>query len=83
MNYATAHEHVTEMNRVIRKIKEISRALYQRLPYKTIPKLMVRYGVKDVAKWIDMFPPKVGVSKAYSHIENLTAKPVDYKNISR
>ena len=44
---------------------------------------MVQYGAKYAVKWINMFPPKYEVSKKYNPREILTAKPVDYKNISR
>ena len=50
MNYAIAQDHVPEIDRASRTIKEIFRALYHRLPYNATPELMVRYGVKDVTK---------------------------------
>ena len=48
------------------KIKETFRYLYHQLPYNFIPKVMVRYRIKDVVKRVNMFPPKVGVSKTYT-----------------
>ena len=40
---------------------------------------MIRYGAKDVIKWLNIFPPKVGVSNIYNPREILTAKSVHYK----
>ena len=39
---------------------------------------MVRYGSKDVVKWLNIFPLKGGVSKTYVPKEILTAKSLDY-----
>ena len=41
--------------------------------------MMVKYGVKDVVKWINIFPQKGRVSKKYITGEILTAKSVEYK----
>ena len=40
---------------------------------------MVQYRLKDVVKWLNMFPQKRGLYKTYSPREILTSKPVDYK----
>ena len=42
-----------------------ARALHNQLPYNANSKVVVQYGVKDVVKWLNMFQPKGGVSKAY------------------
>ena len=42
-NYVTTQDNLTEIEHVIRTIKEIFRALYHRLPYNATPKVMVRY----------------------------------------
>ena len=81
MNYATSQGNVTYIEREMRVSKEMFRALYHQLTYKDIPKVMVRYGLKDMVKWLSMFPPKGGVSKTYIPREILILKPVDYTNI--
>ena len=78
MSYATLQEHVPEIDRAIKIIKERFRALYHLLPVNAILKVMVRCGAKDVVKWLNMFPNKGGVSNTYIPIEILTAKPVNY-----
>ena len=50
INDATAQYNFPYIKPPIRKIKEIFRDLYHQLPYKTIPKVMVLYSVKDVVK---------------------------------
>ena len=42
MNYASAQEHVPEAERNNRTIKERFRLHFQRLPYKQIPKVMIK-----------------------------------------
>ena len=42
---------------------------------------MVRYGVYDVVKCLNIFPPKARVSKTYSLRAILTTKPLDYKKV--
>ena len=55
MNYATTQEHVPVIKPVIRTVKEKFRDLYHILPYKSLPKVMVQYGVKDVVKCINIY----------------------------
>ena len=66
MNYTAAQEHVPEAERNHRTIQERFRAHYYRLPFKTIPKIMIKYLVMEVTKKINFFPPKGGVSEYFS-----------------
>ena len=43
MNYTNASDHVPEAERNNRTIKERIRAAYHRLPYKAIPRVMIRH----------------------------------------
>jgi hypothetical protein len=58
LNCSSAKEHVGEIERFIRVIKERIRALRSRMPYKAIPKRLVIALVKHVCKWLNVFPPK-------------------------
>ena len=60
MVYAAAQQHVPEIERMIRVIKERYRALYHRLPYERIPKLMIIAAAYRVVKWLNMLPAKGG-----------------------
>lgn len=49
LNVASAQEHVSLIERTIRTIKERHRPLYDRLPYRPMPKLMVKHAVYGCA----------------------------------
>ena len=66
MVYVAAQQHVPEVERIIRVIKERYRAMYHCLPYKAIPSIMIKAAAKRAVKWLNIFPPKGGVSKYYS-----------------
>ena len=57
-NIASAKEHIPEIERAIRVVKERYRAMYHRLPYSMWPRLMIIRGATDVVKWLNTFPPK-------------------------
>eukprot|EP00978_Attheya_sp_CCMP212_P012412 scaffold30928_cov60-Attheya_sp.AAC.2 len=66
MNYANPQEHVPEAERNIRVVKERVRAMYHRLPYTHLPKILVKYLVSKATKKLNCFPAKHGASKYYS-----------------
>jgi len=66
MNYANAQDHVPEAERNNRTIKERIRAAYHRLPYKAIPKIMIRYLAYECTRKLNLFPVKGGVSSYFS-----------------
>ena len=78
MVYVTAQAHVPEIERAIRTIQERYRAMYHCLPYKAIPKIMIKAAAKHAVKWLNMFPPKGGVSSYYSPRAIVTGRPLDY-----
>ena len=80
MIYVPAQQHVPEIERAIRTIKERYRAMYHSLPYKAIPKIMIKAAAKRAVKWLNMFPPKGGVSKYFSPRAIVTGCPLDYNN---
>lgn len=76
VNYANPQEHVPEIERNNRVIKERVRATYHRLPYERLPRVMVKTLVTETPKKLNFFPARHGVSKYYSprmivHQENL------------
>ena len=52
----------TKEQRAIRVVKERYRALWHRLPYKAIPRIMIKIGVMEMVRWPSAFPPKGRVS---------------------
>ena len=66
MNLTGANEHVTEIERGIRVVKEMSRALRHSLPYNRIPLLMTIRGILVIARMLNQFPTKNGISNTFS-----------------
>ena len=61
-NFATRSEHVPEIERQIRVLKERARACRHTLPFKYLPRLIVIEMMNNCALWLNVFPPKGGVS---------------------
>jgi len=66
MNYASAYEHVPEIERSNRVLEERCRAVFHHLPYEAIPRLMIIVLVEESAEKLNFFPPKGGLSAYYS-----------------
>jgi hypothetical protein len=78
MNFTNAQDHVPEAERNNRTIKERIRASYHRLPYKAIPRIMIRYMTMNQANQLNLFPAKGGVSSYYSPRMLLHQTSLDY-----
>ena len=78
MNYASAQEHVPEAERNNRVIKERVRAVYHRLPFQAIPKIMIKMLAMECTNKLNFFPPKGEVSQYYSPRMILTGNVLDY-----
>jgi hypothetical protein len=74
MHFAAAQKHVKSNNRVI---KEQFQAVYHRLPYTHLPRILVKYLTYKSARKPNISPARQGVSKYFSprmiiHQENIT-----------
>jgi Reverse transcriptase (RNA-dependent DNA polymerase) len=78
VNYANPQEHVPEAERNNRAIKERFRSTFHRLPYKAIPKVMVKVLTMESAKKMNFFPPQGGISPYYSPRAILHQRTLDY-----
>ena len=78
LNCCTAQEHVPQIERSIRVIKERYRTMVHRLPFNAMPRVMIVHGVMECVKWLNAFPPKAGVSEFYSPQVIVTGKAIDY-----
>jgi hypothetical protein len=65
MNYSNPEGHVPDIERNNRVIKERFRIAYYRLPFKKIPRIMIRYLAMINAKQLNLFPAKNGISAHY------------------
>ena len=80
MNYAVTNEHVPEAERNNCTIAERILATYHNLPYKTMPKLMLRYLAMVSTHQLNFFPAKGGVSAYLSPHVLVGGQNLDYEN---
>jgi hypothetical protein len=66
LNTVSNDEHVPEIERRIRTVKERTRCIYSTLPFPKIPPRMVIEMVYYSNFWLNSFPPSDGVSKVLS-----------------
>jgi hypothetical protein len=78
MNYANPQENVPEAKRNNRVIKKRFRETFHRLPFKMIPKIMVKILTMECAKKLNFFPPRGGISPFYSPQMILHQQSIDY-----
>jgi hypothetical protein len=79
MNFTNALDHVPEAERNNRTIKEQVWAAYHQLPYKALPRQMIRYLVTTQASQLNLFPTKGGISPYYSPRTILGLPALDYE----
>jgi hypothetical protein len=78
LNVAATNEHVPEVERMIRVVKERIRCTVNDLPFKRYPIMMKRDIVKKETAWINMFPHRDGVSARMSPRTIVTGLEVDF-----
>ncbi len=66
MNTPAAAEHVAEIERQVRVIKERARALLCTLPYKALPHQITIRLLHFVVMWLNNFPSAMGISAQFS-----------------
>jgi hypothetical protein len=82
LNIADADDHVAEVERSIQTIKERVRCLVQGLPFKRIPKAMMRATIENANKTLNQFPAKNSVSHTLSPLTIMTGRPTpNYSNM--
>ena len=82
INIADADDHVPQVERSVRTIKERTRCLLQGLPFKRIPKAMIRASVENSNKVLNISPPKNGVSRTLSPLTIMTGRPnINYNDL--
>jgi hypothetical protein len=79
LNLSSANEHVPEIERKIRVIKERVRAVRYSLPFNALPPKVLIHSVLFVTKQLNLFPVKGSVSAQFSPKQILTGEVVHYK----
>jgi hypothetical protein len=79
LNTTAAQEHVGEIERKIRVIKERTRGMCNTLPYKKLPKMMVIELLHFCVMWMNSLPVKSGISEKWSPRELVSRTKLDAK----
>jgi len=78
LNTAATNEHVPEIERAIRTIKERNRATVSGLPFKHYPKILKLALVSNAVTWLNMLPHADGISNTMSPRTLITGITADY-----
>ena len=78
LNTASNDEHVPEIERQIRTVKERTRSIYCTLPFNKMPRRLIIEMVYAANYWLNMFPRQGGVSKTLNPRALLTGKTWSY-----
>ena len=63
---APSHSHIPRAERNIRTIKERVRSLFHNLPFRALPKSILKYLVIQTTATLNYFPARYGISQYYS-----------------
>ena len=83
INTTAAAEHVGDIERRIRVIKERCRGILCTLPYTQFPQIMLVHLLHHVVMWLNNFPTKNGVSDRFSPREIILRHKLNYKKHCR
>ncbi len=79
VNTTSAGEHVGDIERHIRTVKERGRGLMNTLPYTRMPPRMVLELIYFCVMWLNAVPNKNGISEEYSPREVVVRQRLSYK----
>ncbi len=80
MIYYPRDNHVPEIERCIRTVKECYRKAYHRLPFNKIPRTMIQFLAMECTKKLNFFPVKGGVSEYFSPHMILNMQSINYND---
>ena len=83
LNEASRDEHVGEIERFIRTVKERMRAIYNTLPFQKIPARLVAEMAKACVFWLNSLPPQSNFGNALSPRTIMTGQRLDFKRHCR
>ena len=83
LNCAAANEHVPEIERAIRVIKERVRSSISSLPFRALPKRIKKELVRHAVGCLNMFPRRGGVSNHLSPRTLINGIPIKYSTQCR
>ena len=83
LNETSRDEHVGDIKRYIRTVKDRMRATYNTLPFQKIPARLVIEMAKTTVFWLNAFQSAGGASRQMSPRTIVTGQQVDYKRHCR
>jgi hypothetical protein len=66
LNTTAADEHVPDIERHIRTIKDSTRSTYRTLPFRRLPRISLIHLVKNAVFWINAVPTNDGITRRFS-----------------
>jgi hypothetical protein len=78
LNKCSREEHVPVAERRIRTLKERCRCICNTLPFKKLPGMLVVQMVSTCNFWLNVYPPKDGISRNINPRELITGVKIDY-----
>ena len=78
LNGASRNEHVPEIERYIRTVKERTRCMYNSVPFKQFPRMMIAEMVYASIFWLNSIPANDGVSDRLSPRSIMVGSVLDY-----
>jgi hypothetical protein len=66
LNTAAADEHVPDIERHIRTIKDSTRSTYRMLPFRRLPRIILIHLVKNAVFWLNAVPTNDGITRRFS-----------------
>ena len=83
LNEASRDEHVGEIERFIRTVKERMRAIYNTSPFQKIPARLVAEMARACVFWLNSLPPQNNFGNALSPRTIVTGQRLDFKRHCR
>jgi hypothetical protein len=78
LNKCSREEHVPVAERSIRILKERCRCISNTLPFQKLPGMLIVQMVSTCNFWLNIYPPKDGVSRNINPQELITGVQIDY-----
>jgi hypothetical protein len=78
LNKCSREEHVPVAERRIRTLKECCRCISNTLPFPKLPGMLIVQMVSTCNFWLNIYPPKDGVSRNINPRELITGVQIDY-----
>ena len=78
LNKCSREEHVPVAERRIRTLKERCRSIFNTLPFTKLPGTLIVQMVSTCNFWLNIYPPKDGVSRTINPRELITGMKIDY-----